>query len=42
MNRILKTSLVAAATVVLLAGTGAAWYLHGKQPQRSGSVALAL
>ena len=38
MNRILKTALILAGTAVLAAVAAAAWYLSGKQPQRSGAV----
>jgi len=40
MNRILKTALTLTAAALLLAAAGAAWHLHGKQPQRSGRLAL--
>ena len=40
MNRIAKRVLGVLGVVVLVAAAGAAWYIHGKQPQRSGSVGL--
>ena len=40
MNRILKTVVTVAAAALLVAGAVAVWYLHGKQPQRSGTQAL--
>lgn len=41
MKRIFKTAALLFGALVLVAAAGAAWYLHGKQPQRSGEVALA-
>ncbi len=40
MHRIARTTLGVLAAVVLVAAAGGAWYIHGKQPQRSGSVGL--
>jgi penicillin amidase len=40
MNRIIKRSLQAIAATLLVATAAAAWYLHGKQPQRSGTQGL--
>ena len=40
MNRILKTVVTVAAAALLVAGAVAVWYLHSKQPQRSGTQAL--
>ena len=40
MNRILKRSLQITAATLLVVAAGAAWYLHGKQPQRSGTQGL--
>jgi len=41
MTRILKRTAWALLVLVLLAAAGLAWYFHGKQPQRSGSLDLA-
>ena len=40
MNRKLKSALWLLAGSALVAAAGAAWYLHSKQPQRSGTVAI--
>ncbi|WP_455921649.1 penicillin acylase family protein [Pseudomonas putida] len=37
----MKRSLSVLAVIIAAAAAGGAWYLHGKQPQRSGDVALA-
>ena len=40
MNRILKTALTLTGAAVLAAAAAAAWYIHGKQPQRTGTLAI--
>jgi penicillin amidase len=40
MNRILKAVLAVASATLVLAAGAAAWYVHGKQPQRSGTLGL--
>ena len=40
MNRILKTLLTVTAAALVLAAAAAAWYVHSKQPQRSGTLGL--
>ena len=40
MQRIVKKTAVVTGAVLLVAALASAWYLHTKQPQRSGSVAL--
>ena len=40
MKRTLKLIAIALACLLLLTAAGAFWYLHGKQAQRSGSLAL--
>ena len=40
MNRIVKAATAVMGAVLVIAVVGAAWYLYGKQPQRSGTVAL--
>ncbi|APW42494.1 penicillin acylase family protein [Rhodoferax saidenbachensis] len=40
MKRVLKTAATVLLTVGLLAVAAGGWYLHGKQPQRSGSVQI--
>jgi hypothetical protein len=37
MNRFLRRSLQGLAAIGLVAVAAAAWYVHGKQPQRSGT-----
>lgn len=41
MKRIFKTVLIGVAALAVLVAAGAAWYLHGKQPQRSGNATLS-
>ncbi|HQC86927.1 MAG TPA: penicillin acylase family protein, partial [Rhodoferax sp.] len=38
MNRALKIAAISVLSIVVLAAGSAAWYLHTKQPQRSGSL----
>lgn len=40
MKRIFRKLFLGLAAIVVLLVAGAAWYLHGKQPQRDGSVVL--
>jgi penicillin amidase len=40
MKRILKLTALLLVLLIVLAGAGAAWYLHSKQPQRSGTLTL--
>jgi penicillin amidase len=40
MNRTLKTVLALAGATLVLATAAGAWYVHSKQPQRGGSLAL--
>ena len=40
MKRTLKTAAIVLLALLLIAAAGATWYIHGKQPQRSGSIAL--
>ena len=40
MKRILKISALLLATLALLLAGVAAWYIHSKQPQRSGTLTL--
>ena len=40
MNRFLKAVLTLASAALVLAAGAAAWYVHGKQPQRSGTLGL--
>ncbi len=40
MKRALKLVALLIAVLLLLGGAGSAWYLHSKQPQRSGSLSL--
>jgi penicillin amidase len=40
MNRFLRRSLQGLAAIGLVAVAAAAWYVHGKQPQRSGTQGL--
>ncbi len=40
MNRIAKIATSLGVATLLASAAAAAWYLHGKQPQRSGQVAL--
>jgi penicillin amidase len=40
MKRILKALAVTLAALLILVAAGAAWYIHSKQPQRSGSLSL--
>jgi penicillin amidase len=40
MKRALKILALLLAALLLVAGAAAAWYLHTKQPQRSGTLAL--
>ena len=40
MKRTLKTAAIVLATLLLVAAAAAAWFIHGKQPQRSGNMAL--
>ena len=40
MHRILKAVLTLASAALVLAAGAAAWYVHGKQPQRSGTLGL--
>jgi penicillin amidase len=37
----MKRSLTVLAVLIAAAAAGGAWYIHGKQPQRSGELALA-
>ncbi len=41
MKRIFKTLFLGVVALAILVAAGAAWYLHGKQPQRSGDVTLS-
>ena len=41
MNRIVKAGLAALGAALLIAAAGAAWFIHTKQPLRSGTVGLA-
>ena len=41
MKRALKILALLLAALLLLGGAGSAWYLHSKQPQRSGTLGLA-
>lgn len=40
MKRTLKVAALLFATLVMLAGAAAAWYIYTKQPQRTGSLSL--
>ncbi|MDD5334930.1 MAG: penicillin acylase family protein [Rhodoferax sp.] len=40
MKRALKIIALLLAALIALAAAGTAWYLHGKQPQRSGTLTL--
>ena len=40
MKRTLKILALLLAALILLGAAGGAWYIHGKQPQRSGSLSL--
>ena len=40
MKRILKALAITLAALVVLLAAGGAWYIHSKQPQRSGALTL--